>query len=241
MASSIPAVAARPWGLVAGGAVVFFLSPPQRRWQFWVFAALGIAAGAVLVDDKFIERVTTIRSAAVASEAADTSAKSRSVIIEAQMRMAVRYPHGTGFRGTAALSRDYLDARWLSRAADPSQAGRSSHNTFMTALVEHGVVGAAVYVWLTIWGAVAIVRVKLMQRRALTPESIGPAAACCAGLMSVWVSGQFTDYLHAEVQIWLLAVLAASLEYLRRSVGEVGMAPVALDCPKTVADLGSAV
>lgn len=210
-------------GLAAGGAVVFFLSPPQRRWLFWVFAALGIAAGAVLVDDKFIERMTTIRSAAERSEDADASAMSRFAIIEAQAQMALRYPQGAGFRGTEVLSREFIDARWLAKNADSSQAARSSHNTFMTALVEHGIPGALLYGWLTLWGVVAIARVKIMQRRGIGSEITGPAAACCAGLMALWVAGHFTDYLHAEVQIWLLALLAASLEHLRREVPQPGV------------------
>ena len=88
----------------------------------------------------------------------------------------------------------------------------------MTALVEHGIVGAVLYVWLTLWGAMAIVRVKALQRRGVSAELTGPAAACCAGIAVVWSAGQFTDYLHAEVQFWLLAALAASLEQLRRTV-----------------------
>lgn len=204
-------------GLAAGGAVVFFLSPSQRRWLFWVFAALGIAAGAVLVDEKFIERMTTIRSAATASEDADASALSRFALIEAQAQMAARYPQGAGFRGTEVLSREYLDARWLSKNVDSSRAARSSHNTFMTALVEQGIPGALLYGWLTLWGAMAIVRVKVLQRRGISIDVTGPAAASCAGLMAIWAAGHFTDYLHAEVQIWLFALLAASLEHLRQA------------------------
>jgi O-antigen ligase len=116
------------------------------------------------------------------------------------------------------MSREYLDARWLTHSGDPSRAARSSHNTFMTALVEHGILGAVLYIWLTLWGAMAIVRVKALQRRRVSAELTGPAAACCAGIAVVWSAGQFTDYLHAEVQFWLFAALAASLEQLRRTV-----------------------
>lgn len=211
-------------GLAAGGAVVFVLSPPHRRFLFWIFAALGIAAGAILVDDKFIERMTTIRSAATSSEDADASALSRFAIIEAQTRMAVRHPLGTGFRGTEVLSREYMDARWLAKNADPSRAARSSHNTFMTTLVEQGLPGAVFYGWLTVWGAMAIVRIRIMQKREFAPEMTGPAAACCAALVAIWVAGQFTDYVHVEVQVWLLAVLAACMESLRRSARRTGPA-----------------
>jgi len=226
-------------GLLAGGAVVFFLSPPQRRWLFWTFAALGVAAGVVLVDEKFIERMVTIRTAAVSTEDADASSRSRLALIEAQMKMAARYPHGAGFRGTEAMSREFLDARWLSRSQDPSTAARSSHNTFMTALVEHGLVGAALYMWLTLWGVMAIVRLKILQRRGIHADLTSPAAACCAGIAVVWSAGHFTDYLHAEVQIWLLALLAASLEQLRQAASRPAIVSLQRGNEQAAMDAGS--
>lgn len=228
-------------GLLAGGAVVFFLSPPQRRWLFWTFAALGIAAGLVLVDEKFLERMVSIQTAAVSTEDADASSRSRLALIEAQMRMAARYPHGAGFRGTEAMSREFLDARWLSRSQDPSTAARSSHNTFMTTLVEHGVVGALLYVCLSLWGGMAIVRLKMLQRRGIHVDLTGPAAACCAGIAVVWTAGQFADYLHAEVQIWLLALLAASLEQLRQAASRPIIVSLQREGGEAVLDARSAV
>jgi putative inorganic carbon (HCO3(-)) transporter len=227
-------------GMLAGAAVVFFLSPPQRRWVFWMCAVLGILATFVLVDDKFVERMTTIRTAAVATDEADASSQSRLALVEAQLKMAIRYPHGAGFRGTEVMSREYLDARWLAKSADVSRAARSSHNTFMTALVEHGIPGAILYVWLTLWGAMAIVRVKALQRRGVSAESISPAAACCAGIAVVWAAGQFTDYLHAEVQFWLFAVLAASLEQLRQTAVRPGVVPFGIEGRQTTDARGAA-
>ena len=85
----------------------------------------------------------------------------------------------------------------------------------MSALVEQGVLGAIIYIWLCIWGLSAVARLKALQRRRVSVELTGPAAACCAGIAVVWAAGQFTDYLQAEVQIWLFALLAANLEHLR--------------------------
>ena len=132
--------------------------------------------------------------------------------------MAARYPHGAGYPGTAALSREYLDDKWLSKIGDdPSKWARSSHNTFMTALVDYGLPGAIIYIWLCVWGLMAVGKLKTFQWRGLGVESTAPAIACSAGLGVVWVAGQFTDYLGTEVQIWFLAMLAASLVHLRQA------------------------
>jgi hypothetical protein len=204
-------------GLLVAGFVLLFLRPPQRRWMFWGAAALGVVLAVKLMDEAFIERMFSIRDAAVRSEEMDSSAESRWVLIEAQTRMAVRYPHGTGHRGTAVLSPQYLDSRWLTRGPGESadDAARASHNTFMTLLVEQGIPGALLYLWMSTWGALVVLRLKLAIRRKLPLDLIAPATACAAGIAVVWTAGQFADYLKAEVQIWLFAMLAVTLEQLR--------------------------
>jgi hypothetical protein len=209
-------------GLVAGGSLLLFLCPPKRKGAFWAFAVLGLVAGLSLVDEKFVDRMFTIKSAVEVNEDIDASAEGRLVLIEAQTRMAMRYPHGAGFRGTAALSREYLDARWLSGAREEENRARSSHNTFMTVLVEQGIPGAIFYIWLTLWGVVVVARLKALQRLNLSMELTTPAIACCAGIAVVWTAGQFTDYLISEVQFWLLALLAASLEQIRLATIRAG-------------------
>lgn len=204
-------------GLLMGGFVLLFLRPPQRRWMFWGAAALGVVLAVKLMDEAFIERMFSIKEAAVRSEEMDSSAESRWVLIEAQLRMAVGYPHGTGHRGTAVLSPQYLDDRWLSREHGQSEdeAARASHNTFMTLLVEQGIPGALLYLWISAWGALVVLRLKMAIRRKLPLDLIAPATACAAGIAVVWTAGQFADYLKAEVQIWLFAMLAVTLEQLR--------------------------
>jgi hypothetical protein len=163
----------------------------------------------------------------------DASAESRLVLIEAQAKMAVRYPHGTGLRGTASLSREYLDARWLTGGTE--RGARSSHNTFMSALVESGVVGALVYIWVLAWGVMVVGRLKTLLRQKVSMELIAPAVACCAAIAVVWTAGQFTDYLMAEVQFWLLALLAGSLEQIRLATTEQARAvSIASGPPKTL-------
>jgi hypothetical protein len=206
-------------GLVAGGALAFYLCPPQKKWVFWGFAALGLLAAVNLVDTAFIDRMFTIRSAVERSASIDSSAESRLVLIEAQLKMAARYPHGAGFRGTAAMSSEYLDAKWLSGVDE--RAARSSHNTFMSALVEQGILGALVYLWMCAWGVMVVARLKALQRQRASIELTAPAVASCVGIAVVWTAGQFTDYLMTEVQFWLFAVLAASLEQIRLAMTQI--------------------
>lgn len=205
-------------GLVAGSAVLFFLRPPRRTWLFVSAGALGLMLAASLVDQKFIDRMFSIKAAAKQTEEMDSSAESRLVLMQAQIMMAASYPHGAGHRGTAELSPQYLDERWLTRSSPDGEAARSSHNTFLTLLVEQGWLGAAIYLWITLWGFGTLIRLRRLQSAGAPIAETAPAAACCAAIAAVWTAGQFTDYLLAEVQIWMFALLALSLERVQRTV-----------------------
>jgi hypothetical protein len=202
-------------GLMAGAALLFFFSPPQRRWIFWAGAVVGLALFVRLADTQFINRVLSIHEAITEEGEIDSSAESRLVLLEAQFRMFAGNPLGSGHRGTAALSPQYMDERWLTRTAPNAQAARSSHNTFMTTLVEQGIPGATLYLVLSVWVVSIVLQLKGFVGRKMDLRLTGPPMACVAGLAVVWAAGQFTDYLLAEVQIWFLALLASALEQVR--------------------------
>lgn len=199
-------------GLAAGGLVLAFAQARQHRRVFWGCALVALLGLGMVVDQLFIERMFTIGDVAEQSEDADMSARSRVVIFDAQKRMVLDYPLGTGWRGTATLSPRYIDERWLT--ADPSggHAERSSHNTFMTTLVEQGFLGALLYLAIIGWLLRTIWRLRGLSRIGLEPELVTLAATMCAGLTVVFVAGQAADYLLAEVQFWLFAALVSAMQ-----------------------------
>jgi O-antigen ligase len=106
-----------------------------------------------------------------------------------------------------------MDAKWLSAvpANDPhTKAARSSHSTIMSALVEQGVPGVIVFVGLLIW-LLRMIRALKHAAQAKPPvdaKMLLYGSAAAANLVLVFVAGMFTDYIKAEVQIWMLAALA---------------------------------
>lgn len=210
-------------GLIAGGAILFLMCPPEKRWLFWMFAVAGVASVVSLMDTRFIERMFTVKQAVEDPSQIDGSAENRVVLMEAQLRMFQSYPFGSGHKGTAVLSPQYLEEKWLTRRRDDEPMGRSSHNTFLTTLVEQGIVGAALYGWLSLWGLMTVFRLKLMQWRRVPFELRNPAVACCAAIAVVWIAGLFTDYLLAEVQVWLFALLTSSLALARVGLRQAGV------------------
>lgn len=200
-------------GLVAGGLVLTALHPRRYRRAFWVLAALGLVGFLAVADQRFINRMFTLEAVIERSTEMDGSAESRFALKAAQLQMFYDHPFGSGHKGTAALSPQYLDERYLARSPD-GDAARSSHNTFLTALTEQGLPGALLFLALLAWILAAMF--KVFRHGYSTPdhELVALAVGLCGGLIVVLVAGLGTDYLMAEVQFWFLAALVSSLQLI---------------------------
>lgn len=225
--------------LVAGGLVLAVCKAREHRGVFWALALVGVVGFTFAVDKAFIERMFTIGDVAEQSEDADMSARSRVVIYEAQVRMAIDHPFGVGYRGTVVLSPSYLDRKWLTLDSngDESSAGRSSHNTFMTTLVEQGLPGAMLFLSLVVWILGSIVRIRSLDRRHADPDFSSLGGAVCGGLVVVFVAGLATDYLMAEVQFWLFAALVSLLRLSEASTSLSGTSRARVGSPTQAAAL----
>jgi O-Antigen ligase len=222
-------------GALVGGAVVFLLRPKESARMFWMLAIVGLAGAVSLVDQRFIDRMLTIRTAFENVEEADTSSQSRAVLKEAQWKMFADQPFGSGHKGTLALSWRYLDERWLATDENGNRIGRSSHNTFMTTLVEQGVIGATLYLSLVGWWAVTVLRVWRTRGSAAWGAPVAPMGAMLGALGVVFTAGNFTDYLMAEVQFWYIALIVAYLRLAAVTKTAPAAVPAAVAVPRNLA------
>ncbi len=193
--------------LISGCVVLAFMKPAAHKRRFYILAALGILAFGIVASASFWERMNSLKEAAAGDEQLDNSAEGRLVLIKAQWSMAALYPMGSGHRGTVALSPKFLDAKYLA-AGPASSRARSSHNTAMTVLVEHGIPGAIIFVWLIVWCRKTIRRAR-QHAATMTITTAVQLAAIAAALLSALVAGMFVDAMLVEVQIWLLAMLTS--------------------------------
>jgi O-antigen ligase len=203
--------------MLFAGVVLTVMKPHQFRKAFYTLAALGLVLFGVLASTVFWERMGTITTAVENPDEMDTSAESRLAIAAAQWRMTLRYPFGSGHRGTAALSLQYIEDKYLSRTADSTEGlARSSHNTFMTALSEQGFIGAFMFVVMLYWCVKTTRSLRRYTRTSEETRFIGDVAAIAAALMAIFIAGMFVDYLKAEVQIWMMGLLAAAVTMVPR-------------------------
>ena len=208
-------------GMIAGGFMVFCLRPIVHRRLFIAYAALGLVLFGYVANHDFWARMDTVTSAAGNENEMEFSAMERVGMFEAQIEMAKLYPFGTGHRGSAFLSHTMLDPKFLS-----SSGGRSSHNVFMTVLVEQGIPGIIMFFGMIGWTAMTLFRLKKAFSGPLYAESAVLNAAIGGALTVVIVAGMFADFAHCEVQIWMFALLArlSALADVREERREKGTA-----------------
>jgi len=198
-------------GLVAGGLVAMYFCPKRLKGRFRLLGALGIVLFFMLAHEQFLERVTALYEGVFGEEQQlDGSASSRIELVKAGWRMALDYPMGVGHRGTAYLSPRYMDASLLTSGHNVgTRAARSAHNTFMAALVSYGFIGLLIFTALFIWAARELLRMRRHAEETEDMELGAVVSGIAAGLAVVLVAGQFSNYVYAEVQFWLLALLTA--------------------------------
>jgi len=194
--------------LIAGGLVFNAFSPPKHRKIFLGLSALGLAGFILLTNPDYWGRIESLQYTGEQVQGMDTGHK-RLILARAQLEMSRMYPLGCGSRCTDTLSPLFLDESQLTGGA------RSSHNTFLTMLVEHGIPGAALYLALVSWIAVSVVR---LLRARLWSSSDGRVAmlyaAVGASLSAIVIGDLFVQYPKFEIRFWFLTLAMLLLNAL---------------------------
>lgn len=204
--------------LVGAGIVLWWLKPSAIRGRFYLFGGLAVFLFMTVAHEKVWDRLLTLNAVTDEQEELDNSAMSRIAIMNAQFRMFKDYPLGAGHKGTAYLSPSYIETKWLTRKkGDPkAKAARSSHNTFFSVMVDHGIVGVVLLCLIVLW----VVRSMRQCRRAFKgdPKRILLLCAVVGALTAVSIAGLFAPYLKAEINYWLLGLLMSVLALRPESV-----------------------
>jgi hypothetical protein len=181
------------------GLIYNLFAPRKYRGRVRLLSVLAVFMFAMLTTDSYWQRMDTIKYQGADVEGVDTGG-GRLEIIQAQWLMAKGRPFGCGHMCTTVLSPFYIDARFLSEGA------RASHNTFMTMVVDHGVVGAAIYLAMLLWIYRNVRKAfKWVKGEQGFLATVLPAVA--AVLAAISVADMFAQYPKFEARIWFISVL----------------------------------
>lgn len=196
-----------------GGLVFAVFCPGKYRMQVIVLGAIGLLGFVSLSHDQYWERISSIQHMGEQVEGVETGSK-RLVVWEAQRRMAANHPMGCGHRCTVTLSPYYLDDMYLT--GPPGNRGRSSHNTYLTLLVEQGVIGGFFVSLLILWLMWSSLRFKKrIPDHATVSLAVYPAALGI--LAAIFVADVFVDHLKMEVRMWYIGVLLVIMKLAKES------------------------
>lgn len=192
--------------MIAGGAVFNFLAPVVAKRLIHVLSLLGFVLMLLLTNESYWQRMMSIKKLGTEAQSSelgvDITDGGRRETMKAQIRMFGDHPLGCGHRCTNILSRYYLDDKYLT--GEGELRGRSSHNTFMTSLVEHGIPGAILYVFMFCWLAVSALAIKRSAAQRPFNHFVFLQIAL-AVLIAIFAGDMFTDYNKFEIRYWFLA------------------------------------
>lgn len=201
-------------GLFLGGLATVYLKPRTYRVTYYALACLGALAFLAVANEAFVARMHTLTAATSEDVEWDNSAVSRIAIVKAQVRMFADHPLGVGHQGTAFLSREYLDERWLAK----NSGDRASHNTIMSVLVDQGLPGIVLLSILICAAWRMLKRIKRMDRSGLDAKLALYRTMLGGSLVSILGAGMFAQNLKAEVWIWNVVLLVALGDLAERSI-----------------------
>lgn len=209
--------------LVAGGVAYLWYCPRQFKRLVFPFALLASLMVVILANNFFLSRMKSIAflgadnvvvESDFGSRKVDTGS-SRVAIMKLQWKLFLNDPLGSGSRTLAAVAPFYLPENLLTKTAT-GRATRSSHNTMLSFLVDHGIVGGAFYFGYLVWCWRSLVSLRQWGQKVDNKflQTLVPALA--ASMVALEVSGIFINYVKLELRFWLIALTIATLHVMRK-------------------------
>jgi O-antigen ligase len=191
--------------LAVTGLFLIFMNPQDAKKKFYLYAALAIIGFGVLLGPGLVTKMQGL-SITSGQDSRDLSTQSRFHLLEKQWEIFLESPIlGSGHRGTLLLSPLYIDQSF--NASNQGQ-NKASHNFVMTLLVDHGLVGASMYllvIFLTIKKGINIRKLHVISPDAIRLRVL--LTGFVAALICLLVAGMGSNNKVLEIDIWLYALI----------------------------------
>lgn len=183
----------------------FNIFSKMKNFKFkvkWVAGLIcGIALFLYLTDAAFWDRMSTMKHSE-GVKTSETEGGRRINFWITGLDMVKDHPFGAGAWGYTGLSSQYLPKEWLTKGS------RSSHSTWIEALVEFGYLGFILFVCFII----SCFNLNRKVRRHLIKKKdhylFYQNVAMNAGFVALLTTSTFLDRFHAEMMYWFPAFMA---------------------------------
>jgi putative inorganic carbon (hco3(-)) transporter len=201
--------------LALAAVVVFFWWRSRQKLIFGTLMA-GVVAGALMfMPASWVERMESIRT-----YEDDPSATTRLRLWEVSFLLAADRPLiGSGFRGP--YTREAVDT------VMPGGPARAVHSIWFESMGEHGFVGFALWLSLTVFGVIYSMRLVRLSRAHPGLAWAGDLGRMAqVSILAYCVGGTFLSLAYWDYYWTLLIVLGAAYAVARQEVGQTGAAGV---------------
>jgi len=196
--------------VVVTGAMSVFFVPKQHKKKYWLLLFLGVSAFTALMGSQIVSRIDNL-TGNNESGVQDKSASSRIIIIKSQFDMFKDSPLlGVGHRGTLLLSPFYVPEGYRAKNTKNKEGKtyRASHNFIMAVLVDHGLIGAALYfsvIFSCFYRVRKIYKVNIENKELVTVKTL--LIGLGLSLFCLMVAGLGSNNKVLEIDIWLYALI----------------------------------
>jgi len=197
--------------LAVGGLAFIFYTPRQFKPRVIGLSVLGALGFLMLTNPFYWERMETVKYQGKDIAGVDTGGARRRLFF-AQIKMFERNPLGCGHLCTEFLSPSYLPPQDL----NVGTGRRASHNTPLSLLVDHGVVGAGMYGLTLLW---MFRNIRGLHKRAAELSKLQAMLlpGIAASLAALTISDQFVPNVSYELRFWLTTILMLMLSFSTRA------------------------
>ncbi len=207
--------------IITGIVASVFMTKSGKR-KFYVYGVLAVLSISLLAGEALLSKFSTIISKDDSGVEQDKSAESRLVIISAQWEMFKDSPIlGYGHQGTLLLSPAYISEDYMaSGSTDDGEIVhvRASHNLLFSLMVDHGLIGALIYISVMAVAMSKLLKIKRKEVEGNSKELLKVLIlGLCFSLMLVWLAGMGTNNKVLEIDIWLYALIPVVYEWYKKN------------------------
>lgn len=188
-------------GIFMGCFAALLMAPRKYRKKIIIGLVLGMIGGIYVMDEQFMNRMTTIIVAE--EEERDESASSRFRLWQAGLEMVSDKPLGIGIGNWYQTIGNYI----------PEYSGKDSHNTFVKCIAELGIQGFLLFSVIIFIAITETFRIRAFSQK-LSPDDQNDfsimAFGLCLSIVIILTCGLTITMIYTEI-IWIILMLPVCL------------------------------